>query len=207
MSPANKVKIVRLGGLAPLISQMTSPNVEVQCNAVGCITNLATHDENKSAIARSGALGPLVRLARNSRDVRVMRNATGAILNMTHSEENRRELISCGAIPVLVYLLHHRKQNEANEDERLGDSDVVYYCTTAISNLAVDGANRKKLSGEKSLVSDLVNLMAPVCSIKVRCQAALALRNLASDEMYQIEIARHEMALKRLLALMTHPPP
>ena len=39
----NKVNIVKLGGLEPLIRLMTSSNVEVQCNAVGCITNLATH--------------------------------------------------------------------------------------------------------------------------------------------------------------------
>ena len=39
----NKLMIVSLGGLEPLIRQMLSPNVEVQCNAVGCITNLATH--------------------------------------------------------------------------------------------------------------------------------------------------------------------
>lgn len=80
----NKVLIVALGGLAPLIRQMMSPNVEVQCNAVGCITNLATHEENKAKIARSGALGPLIRLAK-SKDMRVQRNATGALLNMTHS--------------------------------------------------------------------------------------------------------------------------
>lgn len=76
--------IVQLGGLTPLIRQMLSPNVEVQCNAVGCITNLATHEANKAKIARSGALGPLTRLAK-SRDMRVQRNATGALLNMTHS--------------------------------------------------------------------------------------------------------------------------
>ena len=40
---ANKLLIVKLGGLEPLIRQMLSPNVEVQCNAVGCVTNLATH--------------------------------------------------------------------------------------------------------------------------------------------------------------------
>lgn len=39
----NKLLIVKLGGLEPLIKQMLSPNVEVQCNAVGCVTNLATH--------------------------------------------------------------------------------------------------------------------------------------------------------------------
>jgi vacuolar protein 8 len=80
----NKALIVNLGGLPPLIKQMQSTNVEVQCNAVGCITNLATHEENKSKIARSGALVPLTRLAK-SKDMRVQRNATGALLNMTHS--------------------------------------------------------------------------------------------------------------------------
>lgn len=84
LSAENKVSIVTLGGLAPLIRQMNSTNVEVQCNAVGCITNLATHEDNKAKIARSGALHPLTKLAK-SRDMRVQRNATGALLNMTHS--------------------------------------------------------------------------------------------------------------------------
>lgn len=42
----NKLLIVKLGGLEPLIRQMLSPNVEVQCNAVGCVTNLATHGQH-----------------------------------------------------------------------------------------------------------------------------------------------------------------
>lgn len=41
-------------------------------------------DDNKTRIAKSGALMPLTRLAR-SKDMRVQRNATGALLNMTHS--------------------------------------------------------------------------------------------------------------------------
>lgn len=45
----NKLLIVKLGGLEPLIRQMLSPNVEVQCNAVGCVTNLATHGPCKSS--------------------------------------------------------------------------------------------------------------------------------------------------------------
>jgi len=174
---------------------MLSPNVEVQCNAVGCITNLATHEENKAKIARSGALGPLTRLAK-SRDMRVQRNATGALLNMTHSgthepratvplvcadaiiDENRQQLVNAGAIPVLVQLLSS------------ADVDVQYYCTTALSNIAVDANNRRKLaSSEPKLVQSLVNLMDS-SSPKVQCQAALALRNLASDEKYQLDIVR-----------------
>ena len=61
------------------------------------------------------------------------------------------------------------------------DTDVQYYCTTALSNIAVDGVNRKKLAQtEPKLVTSLVALMDSP-SLKVQCQAALALRNLASD--------------------------
>lgn len=100
-------------------------------------------DDNKTKIAKSGALVPLTRLAR-SKDMRVQRNATGALLNMTHSgtllasfklnrlsnlsvDENRQQLVNAGAIPVLVSLLNSQ------------DTDVQYYCTTALSNIAVDG--------------------------------------------------------------------
>ncbi|KAG6381370.1 vacuolar protein 8 [Boletus reticuloceps] len=189
-SPAadNKLLIVKLGGLEPLIRQMLSPNVEVQCNAVGCVTNLATHDDNKTKIAKSGALVPLTRLAR-SKDMRVQRNATGALLNMTHSDENRQQLVNAGAIPVLVSLLNSM------------DTDVQYYCTTALSNIAVDGANRKKLAQtEPKLVTSLVALMDSP-SLKVQCQAALALRNLASDEKYQLEIVKAD-GLNSLLRLL-----
>ncbi|CAG8583507.1 13373_t:CDS:10 [Acaulospora colombiana] len=164
----NKLLIVKLGGLEPLIRQMLSPNIEVQCNAV---------DENKSKIARSGALVPLTRLAR-SKDMRVQRNATGALLNMTHSDENRIQLVNAGAVPVLVNLLTSP------------DTDVQYYCTTALSNIAVDAQNRRKLAAtEPKLVQSLVVLMDSP-SLKVQCQAALALRNLASDDKYQIDIVK-----------------
>jgi vacuolar protein 8 len=184
---------------------MMSPNVEVQCNAVGCITNLATHEDNKAKIARSGALGPLTRLAK-SKDMRVQRNATGALLNMTHSgkiknhrdcstqltlatDDNRQQLVNAGAIPVLVQLLSSP------------DMDVQYYCTTALSNIAVDASNRKKLAQTESrLVQSLVQLMDSGTP-KVQCQAALALRNLASDEKYQLEIVRAR-GLQPLLRLL-----
>ncbi|ORX83681.1 vacuolar protein 8 [Anaeromyces robustus] len=170
----NKLLIVQLGGLEPLIQLMKSPNVEVQCNAVGCITNLATHNDNKGKIARSGALIELVKLAK-SKDIRVQRNATGALLNMTHTEDNRHQLVNAGAIPLLVSLLNSN------------DKDVQYYCITAISNIAVDADNRVKLADESRLIQYLIHLMSSPIP-KIQCQAALALRNLASDEKFQLEI-------------------
>ena len=79
--------------------------------------------------------------------------------------------------------------------------DVQYYCTTALSNIAVDAANRKKLAQtEPKLVQSLVQLMDSGTP-KVQCQAALALRNLASDEKYQLEIVRAR-GLQPLLRLL-----
>jgi vacuolar protein 8 len=94
------------------------------------------------------------------------------------TDENRQQLVNAGAIPVLVQLLSS------------SDVDVQYYCTTALSNIAVDANNRRKLAEtEQRLVQYLVNLTES-SSPKVQCQAALALRNLASDEKYQLEIVQ-----------------
>ena len=93
-------------------------------------------------------------------------------------DENRQQLVLAGAIPVLVQLLSSP------------DVDVQYYCTTGLSNIAVDANNRKRLAQTESrLVQSLVQLMDS-STPKVQCQAALALRNLASDDKYQVEIVR-----------------
>ncbi|KAJ2492639.1 Vacuolar protein 8 [Coemansia sp. RSA 2050] len=173
----NKLLIVRMGGLEPLIRQMLSPNIDAQINSVGCITNLATADENKMRIAKSGALLPLIRLAR-SREIRVQRNAAGALLNMTHSIEHRQQLIAAGAVPVLVELL-------ASDDPEL-----QYYVTTALSNIAVDEGSRQLLRDtQPSLVDSLIHFVQ-TSTTKVQCQAILTLRNLASDEEYQLQIIK-----------------
>jgi vacuolar protein 8 len=80
----NKTLIVSMGGLSHLVRLLLSPFSEVQCNACGCLTNLATSPPNKVKIANSGAVPLLVRLA-NAEDLRVQRNSTGALLNLTHA--------------------------------------------------------------------------------------------------------------------------
>ena len=65
----------------------------------------------------------------------------------------------------------------------------------------MDANNRKRLaSNETRLVESLVHLMSST-SPKVQCQAALALRNLASDEKYQLEIVEAK-GLQPLLNLL-----
>lgn len=97
--------------------------------------------------------------------------------------------MNAGAIPILISLLSSH------------DADVQYYCTTALSNIAVDAGNRRKLAqSDTRLVQYLIQLM-DTKSLKVQCQAALALRNLASDEKYQLEIVQSK-GLGPLLRLL-----
>ncbi|KAJ2161392.1 Vacuolar protein 8 [Coemansia sp. RSA 552] len=184
----NKLLIVRMGGLEPLIRQMLSPNIDAQINSVGCITNLATAEENKMRIAKSGALLPLTRLAR-SQDVRVQRNAAGALLNMTHSAEHRQQLIGAGAVPVLVELLGS------------DDSELQYYATTSLSNIAVDDTGRQLLWETQPMLVDALIRFIDASTVKVQCQAILTLRNLASDDSYQIQIVE-KGGLDALLPLL-----
>lgn len=121
--------------------------------------------------------------------MRFSRCDSGLGFPLTSLDENRQQLVNAGAIPVLVQLLSSP------------DVDVQYYCTTALSNIAVDSNNRRKLSSsEGKLVANLVSLMDS-SSPKVQCQAALALRNLASDEKYQLDIVRAH-GLQPLLKLL-----
>ncbi|KAJ2060819.1 Vacuolar protein 8 [Coemansia sp. S2] len=172
----NKRLIVKMGGLEPLIRQMLSPNTSAQINSVGCITNLAADEENKLAIAKSGALVPLTRLAR-SKDQRVQRNATGALLNMTHRPELRLMLIEAGSVAVLVDLI-------ASVDE-----ETQYYAITALSNIAVDVGGRNVLwDSQPELIDMLVKALHRPLKIKIQSQIVLALRNLACDSRYQVQI-------------------
>ena len=147
--------IVHSGALGPLISLLSTRDVEVQCNACGCITTLATTETNKLEIAAQGGIPALLRLTHNE-DSRVQRNAAGALLNLTHlgmfiiidvqhfldvfnfpfiviflttlfTESNRQQLVQGGAVPVFIRMLESQ------------DKDVQFYSAAALSNLAVHG--------------------------------------------------------------------
>ncbi|KAJ2373907.1 Vacuolar protein 8 [Coemansia sp. RSA 2607] len=173
---ANKRLIVQSGGLAQLVRQLASGSVEAQANAAGCITNVAADGELKAAVARSGAVVPLVRLAR-SRDMRVARNAAGALLNMTHAAEHRQLLVAAGAAAALAALLDSF------------DADTRYYAATALGNVVADAAGREHVWRTLPLLADqLVRLVQQPGAARTQAQAALALRNLASDERYQAHV-------------------
>ncbi|KAK1217731.1 Vacuolar protein 8 [Marasmius sp. AFHP31] len=153
---------------------MLSPNVEVQSNT--CVTNLATHDDDRQ-IWRTDSSHSIRSFERYACSVERYRSSAG-------HDPPGRESAAIG----------QRRRNPRSRE-------TLNSPTTALSNIAADGANRKKLTqSEPKLVTSLVALMEST-GLKVQCQAALALRNLASDEKHQLEIVRAD-GLSSLLRLL-----
>jgi hypothetical protein len=91
------------------------------------------------------------------------------------ADENRDELVTYGAIPILV------------EVQNSKDIDVQYYTTAALSNLGISERHRTMMVavGHCDVVRQLITLaQSPV--EKIRCQACLALRNLACDSKLEV---------------------
>ncbi|KAI9137143.1 armadillo-type protein [Paraphysoderma sedebokerense] len=168
--PENKYPIVTVGGLQPLIQLCESKNFDIQCNAVGCITNLAASDTTKAYVSQSPALSTLLHLADSNTHPLVLRNTTGAILNLTHTTETRLQLLENDGLKTLVELLGRyaslekemsglgvgtvktgetapRKfegigEESLNEKVEGVDDEIVYYILTSLSNLFVEPLSR-----------------------------------------------------------------
>ncbi|XP_035659248.1 vacuolar protein 8-like [Branchiostoma floridae] len=213
------------GALHPLLTLLNSPDTEVQCNACGCITSLATNAKAKREIVVKRGSRPLLRLAADAVDPRVQRNAVGALLNLTHLESNRSDLAREGAIKVfndllldddteIQYYCAAALKSNRSDLAREGaikvfndlllddDTEIQYYCAAALSNMAVDQEHRRIMGSlwERNIPGRLIALLSSM-SDKVRCQACLALRNLASDETNQRLIVR-QGALPKLYHLL-----
>ncbi|KAJ1385475.1 Armadillo-type fold [Sesbania bispinosa] len=102
--PENRLKIAKAGAITPLISLLSSPDLQLQEYGVTAILNLSLCDENKDLIASYGAIRPLVRALKTGTPT-AKENASCALLRLSHTEENKVAIGRAGAIPLLVNLL------------------------------------------------------------------------------------------------------
>ncbi|XP_028792416.1 U-box domain-containing protein 4-like [Neltuma alba] len=103
-NPENRLKIAKSGAVKPLVSLMSSPDLQLQEYGVTTILNLSLCDENKELIVSSGAIKPLVRALKTGTST-AKENAACALLRLSHIEQNKVAIGKWGAIPLLVKLL------------------------------------------------------------------------------------------------------
>ncbi|KAL4217568.1 Vacuolar protein 8 [Mactra antiquata] len=177
----NRLILVDSGALQLLIPLLYHDEIEVQCNACGCITTLATTDITKRIIAEQNGIPGLLQLIQST-DLRVQRNAAGSLLNLTHIQENRNDLVLDGAIPIFIQTL-----------QSTTDHDMLYYCCAALSNLAINEKHRAMMVavGCHDVLDIMIRLLMSK-SERVKCQACYVLRNLASDGDNQCLIVQYK---------------
>ncbi|KAF9621192.1 hypothetical protein IFM89_016686 [Coptis chinensis] len=104
--PENRLKIAKEGAVRPLISLITSSDLQLQEYGVTAILNLSLCDENKDLIANSGAIKPLVKALKTG-TATAKENAACALLRLSQIEEHKTTIGRSGAIPLLVNLLEN----------------------------------------------------------------------------------------------------
>lgn len=204
----NKLLIVKLKGLEPLIRLMLSPNVEVQCNAVGCVTNLATHGEASQPgldsfvtlmlppalalrnlasdekyqieIVRFNGLPPLLRLLR-SNFLPFILSAAAYVRNVSIHPLNEHSIVDAGFLPNLIDLLSHQDNGE-----------IQCHAISTLRNLAASSERNKAAiveAGAVERIKELVlNVPHSVQSEMTACAAVLALSENLKPQLLEMGI-------------------
>lgn len=102
----NRLKIAENGAVKPLISLISSSDLQLQEYGVTAILNLSLCDENKDLIASSGAIKPLIRALRMG-TATARENSACALLRLSQIEDNKITIGRSGAVPYLVNLLEN----------------------------------------------------------------------------------------------------
>ncbi|KHN36964.1 U-box domain-containing protein 4 [Glycine soja] len=125
--PENRIKIAKAGAIKPLISLISSPDLQLQEYGVTAILNLSLCDENKeviassekskprveeskAAIGRSGAIPLLVSLL-ESGGFRAKKDASTALYSLCTVKENKIRAVKAGIMKVLVELMADFESN------------------------------------------------------------------------------------------------
>ena len=93
-----QLKIVKAGGLNPLLRLLRSPGRDSIDAAVSCVKILALEPTNRSPIIEAGFLQPLVKLLsfKDHEDIQFW--AAKTLSNLSFSPETRRDIFNAGAV-------------------------------------------------------------------------------------------------------------
>lgn len=131
-------KIVACNAIPPLISRLTSQNIEVVCKAAGALKNLSYQRDHKEIVARSGGIGKLVDLMRQG-NPRVLPYAVGALrLVASGRPETRSRIVEAGAITHLVELLS--LPDKSKDAVRLASGTLLHLADTHTQAMVKAGA-------------------------------------------------------------------
>ncbi|KAL1353631.1 hypothetical protein HN51_017548 [Arachis hypogaea] len=162
--PENRIRIAEAGAIKPLISLISSQDLQLQEYGVTAILNLSLCDENKDAIASAGAIRSLVRVL-SSGNSTAKENAACALLRLSQVDAYKPAIGRAGAIPPLVKLL------ETGSVRGKKDASTALYslCSTKDNKVRAVKAGIMRVLVElmADLEGDMVDKSAYVASVVV----------------------------------------
>ncbi|XP_076953679.1 uncharacterized protein LOC143627843 [Bidens hawaiensis] len=103
-NPDDRLKIAKAGAIQPLISLISSSDLQLQEYGVTAVLNLSLCDENKKQLCSPEAIKPLANALKSGTST-AKENAACAILRLSQSDENKLLIGRLRVIPLLVNLL------------------------------------------------------------------------------------------------------
>ncbi|KAF9403584.1 Vacuolar protein 8 [Mortierella sp. AD011] len=164
--------------LEPLVQLLKSSNIEVKSLALTALNKFAEDDQNKSIIARSGALVPLLRLTQ-SEDAEVQQGATAVFRELAQQKDSGQMVIDAGAVPVMLKLL-----KPSDKEVRLNSAETLNQVEFDLKNF------HKSDTTASELVHSIIAL-SNSDDIREIQQAAMAYVVITHEERFQDEIAQH----------------
>ncbi|CAN6583102.1 unnamed protein product [Malus baccata var. baccata] len=193
----NRLKIARNGAIKPLISLLSSTDLQLQEYGVTAILNLSLCDENKDLIASSGAIKPLVRSLKTG-TATAKENAACALLRLSQIEENKVAIGRSGAIPLLVNLLEYGGFRGKK------DASTALYSLCSVKENKIRAVQSGIMKPLVELMADfgsnMVDKSAYVLSVLVSISVAILLQICENSGVHRNMVAR-EGAIPPLVAL------
>ncbi|RDX64053.1 U-box domain-containing protein 3 [Mucuna pruriens] len=167
-SSKTRAKLAAAGVIEPLVSMLSSSNIDARQSSLLALLNLAVRNErNKVKIVIDGAMAPLVELLK-MQNSGIRELATAAILTLSAAAPNKAIIVASGAAPLLVQIL---KSGSVQ-----GKVDAV----TALHNLSTSIDNSTELL-DASAVFPLINLLKECKKYSKFAEKATALLEILSN--------------------------
>ncbi|KAL9814777.1 putative armadillo-like helical protein [Arabidopsis thaliana] len=196
--PENRIKLAKAGAIKPLVSLISSSDLQLQEYGVTAVLNLSLCDENKEMIVSSGAVKPLVNALRLGTPT-TKENAACALLRLSQVEENKITIGRSGAIPLLVNLL----ENGGFRAKKDASTALYSLCSTNENKTrAVESGIMKPLPAvvEEGGVPVLVEIVEAGTQRQKEISVSILLQLCEESVVYRTMVAR-EGAVPPLVAL------
>ncbi|XP_017576684.1 plakophilin-1 isoform X1 [Pygocentrus nattereri] len=154
-----KQEVLKMKGIAPLVSLMSSPNPRIQQTAASALRNLVFKNQaNKEEVQRCGGITQAVQLLKHTDSAETQKHVAGLLWNLSSVDSLKPELLR-SALPVLTETILEpfaaSADHTANPDL---DPESFYNATGCLRNLSSGKpASRQAMRNCKGLVDSLVS--------------------------------------------------